>query len=101
MVLIVLYTLSSYGSENDNPELSKAIGLFLAANGLTASIRLFAIVFGDSQMGVLTDTDKLYLAVGAIAAFWVSFGTVIKTFAGIQAAEASVVQEGTEDEPTL
>jgi hypothetical protein len=83
LVLIALYALSASGTPDKKPELSEAISLFLAANGVAASIRLFVVVFTAESLGVLSGTDKLYLAVGAIGAMWVSVGTIGRTFAGL------------------
>ena len=96
---MVLYTLVAFGAEDQDPELGKAVGLFLAASGLTASVRLFSIVFGGGPTGVLNDADRIYLAVGALGAFWVSFGTIVKTFAAVSPEEAE--QPESKDTPTI
>jgi hypothetical protein len=44
-------------------------------------------VFAADSLGVLAQTDRLYLAVGAIAAMWVSGGTIARTFAGLGSEE--------------
>lgn len=87
--MIILYALIAFGAEGKKPELSQAIALFLAANGVTASIRLFVVVFASGSLGVLSQTDRLYLAVGAIAAMWISLGTIGRTFADVAPSEES------------
>jgi hypothetical protein len=73
-ILMFLYVLTAYGASSEGepekrPNLGKAVGVFLAANGITASIRLFVVAFTEESLGVLNDADRLYLVVGAIAAF--------------------------------
>lgn len=84
--LIVCYVLIAGGTPDKKPELSQAIGLFLAANGVAAAIRLFVLVYTARSLGALNDTDRIYLAVGAIAAMWISLQTVGRAFADVEAA---------------
>jgi hypothetical protein len=87
LVFVVLYAMAAAGTPEKRPELSEAVALFLAVNGVVASIRLFVVVFAADSLGVLAQTDRLYLAVGAIAAMWVSGGTIARTFAGLGSEE--------------
>lgn len=83
LILVLLYALAAIGTPGVRPNLSRAIGLFLAANGITASIRLFVLVATARSLGALSQTDRIYLAVGAIAAMWISLETIGRSFAGL------------------
>jgi hypothetical protein len=67
----------------------------LAANGITAAIRLFMLVFTARSLGALTQTDRIYLVVGAIAALWLSLETIGRIFLNV-----SPPDEGAGTEPT-
>lgn len=78
-----MYVLAAAGTPGAKPDLGRAIGLILAANGVTASFRLFGLVYSGISLGPLTETDRLYLLIGAIAALWLSFQTIGRTFANV------------------
>ena len=94
-ILIVLYVLVAAGAADKRPDLGQAIGLLLAANGITAAIRLFKLVFTARSLGALTQTDRIYLVVGAIAALWLSLETIGRIFLSV-----SPPDEGAGTEPT-
>lgn len=81
--------IGSGSTPDKKPELSQAIGLFLAANGVAAAIRLFVLVYTARSLGALNETDRIYLAVGAIAAMWISLQTIGRAFADIEPAPPS------------
>ena len=92
-ILILLYSLSAVGTPGKRPDLGKAVGLLLAANGITASLRLFLLLWRGESMGVLTQADKLYVAIGGLAAFWLSCATVLRTFAELAPEEVETGKE--------
>ena len=90
-----MYVLVAAGAADKRPDLGQAIGLLLAANGITAAIRLFMLVFTARHLGALTQTDRIYLVVGAIAALWLSLETIGRIFLNV-----SPPDEGAGTEPT-
>lgn len=102
-ILMFLYVLAAYGATSEGesetrPDLGKAVGVFLAANGITASIRLFVVAFTEESLGVLNDADRLYLVVGAIAAFWLSWEAIIGIFVNASSSRPAS-PENAEGEP--
>jgi hypothetical protein len=94
-ILIVLYVLVAAGATHRRPDLGQAIGLLLAANGITAAIRLFMLVFTARSLGALTQTDRIYLVVGAIAALWLSLETIGRIFLDVSPPDEDVGMEPT------
>lgn len=87
LILLVVYVLVAAGTPGERPDLGRAIGLLFAANGVTASVRLFVLVFTADSLGELNQTDRIYLLVGAIAALWLSLETIGRTFVNTLASE--------------
>lgn len=90
-ILIFCYVVFASDASEVKPELGKAVGLFLAANGITASIRLFILVVAAKSLGALTQSDRVYVAIGALAALWLSVETIGRIF-------RPVIPEETKDE---
>ena len=105
IILMLLYVLTAYGAASEResekrPNLGKAVGVFLAANGIPASIRLFVVAFTEESLGILNDADRIYLVIGAIAAFWLSWEAILGIFAGAGSSLSSEdAEESEEDAP--
>lgn len=93
---MILYVLAAAGAEGKRPDLGKAVALFLAANGITASIRLFALVLTAESLGALNQADRVYVAIGGIAALWLSMETIVRIFTEVAPPEDPPEERGGE-----